>query len=46
MMSLTMMSAHGRQNQMRPSKMSGTKNDDGTTVKKTMRCVHASCRNW
>ena len=46
MMSLTMMSPHGRKNHTRPSNASGTRKDVGSTTKNTMRCVHASCRNW
>jgi hypothetical protein len=45
MMSLTMMRPAGSMNHTRPSNIRGTKNDEGTTVKNTMRCVHANCRN-
>ena len=46
MMSFTMINPEGRMNHTRPSNISGTKNEVGMTVKKTMRCVHANCRNW
>ncbi len=46
MMSLTMMSALGSRNQIRPSKTLDTKKDEGTKMMSSTMWVHAYWPNW